>query len=631
MDHNRVIIFDTTLRDGEQSPGISLNTTEKLEIAHQLARLGVDVIEAGFPIASPGDFEAVQAIAREVHGPVIAGLARAHAADIERAAEAVRDAERPAHPHVHLHVRHPHRAPAAVDARGRAGPGARRRRARALARRRRRVLADGRHPRRRRVHRRGRRRPRSTRARPRSTSPTPSATRCRTSTPRSSTRLYELVPGAARRRAVRPLPRRPRPGRRQLVRRPAGGRAPGRVRDQRHRRARRQRLARGDRDAAAHARGRRRLHHRRQHARDRAHEPARLAPDRLRRCSRTRRSSGATRSRTSPASTRTACSRSARPTRSWTRRRSGSTTQLDRARQALRPPRAAVGAGGAGLRGRGPGAQHGVQALQGDRGQEEAGHRDGPRGARHRRAPRRDAPPTRSSGSTSRPPRGARRTRRSRSARRTARSSSGDFTGDGPVDAIFRAINAATRREARLREFRIDAVTGGQDALGEASVILELDGPVGRRPGRLDRHHRGRRARLRARALQRRAQGRAGRRTRARAHADPVARWFSREEVRPTTRVPPVPLCGTGSGRPPPCCADLRCSSRCCACSPSLRRRARAAIPIAIRSCGTGCRSPRTTGAGRPRASAGWASSPPGGCGVRARGPSRLRTAAGSR
>src|SRR3954462_2054949 len=95
MDDNRVIIFDTTLRDGEQSPGISLNAAEKLEIAYQLARLGVDVIEAGFPIASNGDFEAVRTIAREVHGPVIAGLARAHSADIERAAEAVRDAERP--------------------------------------------------------------------------------------------------------------------------------------------------------------------------------------------------------------------------------------------------------------------------------------------------------------------------------------------------------------------------------------------------------------------------------------------------------------------------------------------------------------------------------------------------------
>ncbi|HYG97212.1 MAG TPA: 2-isopropylmalate synthase, partial [Solirubrobacterales bacterium] len=94
-DAKRVHIFDTTLRDGEQSPGISLNTAEKVEIAQQLARLGVDVIEAGFPIASPGDFEAVQAIAREVHGPVICGLARVHADDVQRAGDAVRDAERP--------------------------------------------------------------------------------------------------------------------------------------------------------------------------------------------------------------------------------------------------------------------------------------------------------------------------------------------------------------------------------------------------------------------------------------------------------------------------------------------------------------------------------------------------------
>src|SRR5208282_2651663 len=94
-DADRVLIFDTTLRDGEQSPGIALNTAEKLEIAQQLARLGVDVIEAGFPISSPGDFEAVQAIAREVPGPVIAGLARAQAPDIDAAWEAVRDSERP--------------------------------------------------------------------------------------------------------------------------------------------------------------------------------------------------------------------------------------------------------------------------------------------------------------------------------------------------------------------------------------------------------------------------------------------------------------------------------------------------------------------------------------------------------
>lgn len=92
---NRVRIFDTTLRDGEQSPGISLNRAEKLEIAHQLSRLGVDIIEAGFPITSPGDFESVQAIAREVDGPVICALARTATQDIEVAWEAIRDAQRP--------------------------------------------------------------------------------------------------------------------------------------------------------------------------------------------------------------------------------------------------------------------------------------------------------------------------------------------------------------------------------------------------------------------------------------------------------------------------------------------------------------------------------------------------------
>jgi 2-isopropylmalate synthase len=92
---DRVRIFDTTLRDGEQSPGISLNRQEKLEIAHQLARLGVDIIEAGFPITSPGDFESVQAIAREVEGPVICGLARTSKLDIEAAWNAVRDSQRP--------------------------------------------------------------------------------------------------------------------------------------------------------------------------------------------------------------------------------------------------------------------------------------------------------------------------------------------------------------------------------------------------------------------------------------------------------------------------------------------------------------------------------------------------------
>jgi 2-isopropylmalate synthase len=94
-DANRVQIFDTTLRDGEQSPGISLNTQEKVEIAQQLARLSVDVIEAGFPITSPGDSDAVKAISRNVEGPVICGLARTHKADIDAAWEAIKESPRP--------------------------------------------------------------------------------------------------------------------------------------------------------------------------------------------------------------------------------------------------------------------------------------------------------------------------------------------------------------------------------------------------------------------------------------------------------------------------------------------------------------------------------------------------------
>jgi 2-isopropylmalate synthase len=90
----RVRIFDTTLRDGEQSPGFSMNIDEKIRMAHQLARLGVDVIEAGFPIASPGDFESVRRIAAEVRGPVIAGLSRITERDIDRAAEAIAPAEK---------------------------------------------------------------------------------------------------------------------------------------------------------------------------------------------------------------------------------------------------------------------------------------------------------------------------------------------------------------------------------------------------------------------------------------------------------------------------------------------------------------------------------------------------------
>jgi len=92
---SKVYIFDTTLRDGEQTPGVNLNKEEKLEIAKQLAKLNVDIIEAGFPIASPGEFEAVKNIADNVRGSIIAALARAIPLDIDRAWEAIKGAESP--------------------------------------------------------------------------------------------------------------------------------------------------------------------------------------------------------------------------------------------------------------------------------------------------------------------------------------------------------------------------------------------------------------------------------------------------------------------------------------------------------------------------------------------------------
>src|SRR6202162_518503 len=92
---NRGRIFDTPLRDGEQSPGASMVTAEKIEIARALAALGVDVIEAGFPIASTGDFEAVRAIAADVTGSSVCGLARCNERDIDRAWEAIQFAQKP--------------------------------------------------------------------------------------------------------------------------------------------------------------------------------------------------------------------------------------------------------------------------------------------------------------------------------------------------------------------------------------------------------------------------------------------------------------------------------------------------------------------------------------------------------
>ncbi len=475
MDPNRVIIFDTTLRDGEQSPGISLNTTEKLEIAHQLARLGVDVIEAGFPIASPGDFQAVQAIAREVHGPVIAGLARAHAADIERAAEAVHDAERP---RVHtfistsdIHIQHQLQS-TREDVLGQA---------RAAVAHARSLVDDVEFC------------PMdATRADVDFTAEVLAAAIEEGATTINIpdtvgyampneyaaflTGLYERVPalkdvvlsvhchndlGLAVANSFAGL----QAGARQVecAINGLGERAGNasleeivmllKTREEHigfttgintREIARTSRLVSRLTGYAVQPnkadRGPQRVPARVRHPPGRRAQGALDLRDHVRRVRRLRR------------------------------------RELDRARQALRPPRAAVGADGPGLRGLRPDAQPGVQALQGDRGQEEAGHGAGPRGARHRRAPRPTPAPTRSSGSTSRPPRAARRTRRSRILTPAGESVRGDFTGDGPIDAIFRAINAATTREVKLRDFRIDAITSGQDALGEASVVLELSG-----------------------------------------------------------------------------------------------------------------------------------------------------------
>src|ERR1700736_2191463 len=106
---DKVLIFDTTLRDGEQCPGASMNLREKMEVARQLLRLNVDVIEAGFPVISDGDFEAVQKIATEVHGPIIAGLARCVPKDIDAAGAAVKPAGDRARIHIFLATSKIHR------------------------------------------------------------------------------------------------------------------------------------------------------------------------------------------------------------------------------------------------------------------------------------------------------------------------------------------------------------------------------------------------------------------------------------------------------------------------------------------------------------------------------------------
>ena len=104
---DRVYIFDTTLRDGEQSPGCSMTVPEKLRMAAKLVDLGVDILEAGFPIASEGDFEAVDAVAREFPWVNVAALARSNKLDVERAAAVAQERQAPAHSYLYRHQRHP--------------------------------------------------------------------------------------------------------------------------------------------------------------------------------------------------------------------------------------------------------------------------------------------------------------------------------------------------------------------------------------------------------------------------------------------------------------------------------------------------------------------------------------------
>ena len=141
MSGNRLTIFDTTLRDGEQAPGFSMRIDEKLKMARQLKKLGVDIIEAGFPVASEADAEAVRMIATHIQGPVIAALARCNRKDIERAAWALTPAPRR---RIHVFIATSDSAPRAQAphvSRGVPADGDGRREARAQPHRRRAVLS----------------------------------------------------------------------------------------------------------------------------------------------------------------------------------------------------------------------------------------------------------------------------------------------------------------------------------------------------------------------------------------------------------------------------------------------------------------------------------------------------------
>ena len=429
---DKVYIFDTTLRDGEQSPGASMNTEEKLEIARQLVRLGVDVIEAGFPISSPGDFESVQRIGAEVgDAAVVCGLTRAVPKDIETAAAALKTAARP-RIHTGIGVSQSHlrdklrisedeaieRAVAAVklartfvedvefyaeDA-GRAEPAFLYRMIEA-------VIAAG-------------------------------ATVVNIPDTTGYTYpeefgaliagLGEHVSGIENVDDLRALPQRPRHGDGQRAGGREGRRTSGRVHGQRHRRARRQHVDGGGRDGDPPARRHPRRAHRHQHARDHPHVAAGQQHHRHRGAAQQGDRRAPTRSRTRAASTRTACSRSAPPTRSSTRRTSGAggsaiVLTARSGRHALQAP--ARGARLHAARRRVRARPHG---LPGPRRQEEGGLRRGPRGA---------GGGERADAERGLPPRaGALHQRRARHP-----------DGDGRAGRRARASTSSTRATARVR------------------------------------------------------------------------------------------------------------------------------------------------------------------------------------
>ena len=304
---DKLIIFDTTLRDGEQSPGASMTKDEKLRIARQLERLRVDVIEAGFAASSNGDFEGVQAIADAVKDSTVCSLARANDRDISRAAEALKGGGAGAHPHLHRDQRPAHGEEAAHDARAGVRAGAAVGALCAQAVRRRRVLARGRLPLRPRLPvpraRGGDRRGRDHDQHPRHRGLC-GARAVRRLHPQPARAHSQLRQGGV----VGALPQRPRHGGGQFAgRRDDRRRAPGRVHDQRPGRACRQLLARrggdGGEDAARLLRPGAAASTRRRSCRPRAWWPRPPASS----CSRTRRWSAPTPSRTPRASTRTAC------------------------------------------------------------------------------------------------------------------------------------------------------------------------------------------------------------------------------------------------------------------------------------------------------------------------------------